>query len=1570
MRQLLRVLVKLLLVDLSGESSALVVHGTVKSCLSHISTKEDSSYVKAAMTVITMFLRKRLISAESLLARESTVSPKDAIENLMVQSRSDLNVRESPQDLSLTVSGFVLQLMGWMRHAETGPAAGRLIVAFFGFVDDATKLENSSTSPTSSSWVTIWVDSVLGAIHQQPELIEKFEQHLLPELVRMNLSYAEELLHTLPIEELCRGNIGCLTETDLRLCLAVLRVVEELGSSSLLDTVTNGLDLHNLSYAQRVSIELLVHRSASVRVSALRSLTYSSSSIMPLPSYLLFTLRQALPRFHAETDSAARDEFCSIIKKLFSRMKGVIYRLTRRFDDLKDAIGQPDAIIEGSYTEGSESLQNHTVFISWYMELLLKELQPTASYQRHISALKVLQLLNVSDLCSTLPDRLLNSSHSQESSQPVESYTTSFIHLLLELIMDPFDDVRNMAASLLHEHYSISLAKPTTSGTARPKVSPGIYSKLSWTYSKLELVLQRAEALSRRTGRSDYADGVGRLHDLQYSLCGKDEMPDDEICERHLLFVRLISDLEIDIQVAYDNLQTAIASVPLHGHLIALRHIVSHREFFRLSEFSSLDWRRMHIRLVHCCSMIWFAVKDVICYDSPEGHVIVEAEDDESDADVKDALSYSWRALKEASALLLAMISNPGYSPPSLEGGLAYEDLKTLGDLTITQLAELRHRGAFSTVSQTFLACCIRCTTSDDSRIAKLPSIWYKETLFYIEAKAASLTRRSAGLPAMITGILAANPHGPLFDRAILDLQKIADAPVEPKNSHTNIRLSQVHALNCLKDIFTNSRLGSSTATHLATTLVIAVNCLEKNVWAIRNCGLMLLKALLTRLMGGTGMTSRAAFEFHPRGSMSRTTYEKYPVLADLVMRLLQHQSTVDSSAEDVTANHDKLHTAPQSIQMIFPAMEIIERIGVAPSHELLVEQLLLTHLDSPVWNLRDKAAMTLSRLIEKQALFGNVYTLMQSALWQGPTPPQNALHGRLLCLKYMIEDSRNTLTDRADIKDLSNTLYELLQIKVTKNTCPVSIAALLDIESFTVERLLIGYFRDVLRLGRQFLLAKDITSIVLLSWQEGKNRDLLQMWRHTVRDLCRPSRNSSFLSTDSLISALARARVLYALLEDATSISEPTTFNVLQGLAQEGDVALSAGLQSFNSIQGMFDPVRVQPLKIYITLLQQAKTGDSQVLLMEGLSALLSSFRQSAGARELTTPRAPMSPSDERIDTLSWEEQEPMTNPETVNATLSLRGTILANACIVSFSEDSSLEERLNIWVRMLKLAGDAKSDLSTRLAAATSIYYFRSALRPGHSEPSSQPVFLGIYLALYDLLLDDDEDVRDIGALVVSWICSSSTSSPDPASTGNISLCPVVAVEKLLEFLVTAYHGSRALLHEAVSRLTGEKSTSTHDKNIVGTAFISQAELETFSSSLRDLFKTARKEDTSLFVEEKQNLYIDPVQESQRWASVLVHISLAVLQDSVASCLVEWVLAGLECLVDIADHEVGGPLGWMSKPEVFTLGIRVLEAARVVQDWQKRGLVLQSPDLEGLVTKFKRADIHPVWLLRVPGE
>ena len=201
------------------------------------------------------------------------------------------------------------------------------------------------------------------------------------------------------------------------------------------------------------------------------------------------------------------------------------------------------------------------------------------------------------------------------------------------------------------------------------------------------------------------------------------------------------------------------------------------------------------------------------------------------------------------SSLLHTIVTNDGYGPVvSNSEGLTYDDYHKIGGLSFTQLAELRHRGAFSTVSHTFAACCIACAGSSDPRVVSLVKAYYyvwlpatqpwtcglhfQDALACMQRNASALTRRSAGMPAMLTGILAPYLDSKFFHDSLLDLQAIADTPVVDLGTE-DAPLPQVHALNCLKDIFTDARFGPSTEAHIADTLEIAASCLKTHMYDI-----------------------------------------------------------------------------------------------------------------------------------------------------------------------------------------------------------------------------------------------------------------------------------------------------------------------------------------------------------------------------------------------------------------------------------------------------------------------------------------------------------------------------------------------------------------------------------------------------------------------------------------------------------------------------------------------------------------------------------------------------------------
>lgn len=85
----------------------------------------------------------------------------------------------------------------------------------------------------------------------------------------------------------------------------------------------------------------------------------------------------------------------------------------------------------------------------------------------------------------------------------------------------------------------------------------------------------------------------------------------------------------------------------------------------------------------------------------------------------------------------------------------------------------------------------------------------------------------------MITGILSATPKGAFFDTVIQDLQTIAHVETDIDSKDEHLDLPQVHAFNCLKDIFTDARFNTAVEQHMSTSLELAVHALESDRYEV-----------------------------------------------------------------------------------------------------------------------------------------------------------------------------------------------------------------------------------------------------------------------------------------------------------------------------------------------------------------------------------------------------------------------------------------------------------------------------------------------------------------------------------------------------------------------------------------------------------------------------------------------------------------------------------------------------------------------------------------------------------------
>lgn len=307
----------------------------------------------------------------------------------------------------------------------------------------------------------------------------------------------------------------------------------------------------------------------------------SSSPIRPFTAFALETLRLHLPTLYSDTDAKFRNEVLSNSKHMIDRLRGSTGFLVRELDSIntRAKIGtsdtQPQIVIDAT-----ACLFIHKEFIEWYLKFLLKELIPTTSYQRHIAALKATELLLHSgvlrhDGSSPLPQKADN-----DTAWPfhIDFFTPVSMRLLLDLLMDPFEDVRSSATAILklapptdfmiepvkiiskdnNIHYTKNLANLKAGVSKSGSMGSGV------SLESLQTFISRAEEDSKRTGRADYADGVARSYDLLYALQTSKE-------SRLRLLVRLIDDLETKVEIAEQGLGQAVLEAPVHGTFAALR---------------------------------------------------------------------------------------------------------------------------------------------------------------------------------------------------------------------------------------------------------------------------------------------------------------------------------------------------------------------------------------------------------------------------------------------------------------------------------------------------------------------------------------------------------------------------------------------------------------------------------------------------------------------------------------------------------------------------------------------------------------------------------------------------------------------------------------------------------------------------------------------------------------------------------------------------------------------------------------------------------------------------------------
>lgn len=261
-----------------------------------------------------------------------------------------------------------------------------------------------------------------------------------------------------------------------------------------------------------------------------------------------------------------------------------------------------------------------------------------------------------------------------------------------------------------------------------------------------------------------------------------------------------------------------------------------------------------------------------------------------------------------------------------------------------------------------------------------------------------------------------------------------------------------------------------------------------------------------------------------------------------------------------------------------------------------------------------------------------------------------------------------------------------------------------------------------------------------------------------------------------------------------------------------------------------------------------------------------------------------------------------------------------------------------------------------------------------------------LGVYLALYDRLIDDDEDVRDTGAKLVSKLLSKLSERGERSSVTYCFSVPA-ARSKLLQFTCKEWNQSLTSWTEAMRRLIPSYASSKRNPEVTkpgnGSVTVDGGSCDNYESNciqfipVREVLDKAMTPDTALFVKEKQNLYVDEVEEARTWSQMLIDLRPLELThrkklQRLGEHFVTWTTDGLSVFTEAANQEIDGPLGWTSKPEVFTIGLQVILAARVVlcsKTWgfSDEAKELCKKGLEELLAVGSKNDLNEIWITEV---
>uniref|UniRef100_A0A663LQG2 tRNA (32-2'-O)-methyltransferase regulator THADA n=1 Tax=Athene cunicularia TaxID=194338 RepID=A0A663LQG2_ATHCN len=982
-------------------------------------------------TTITGFSEKsdpffaRLI--KHLLSLEWHVKGKYASLGCLVECVGTENILQLDRTIPV-------QILDVMNDQSLAPYASDLLETMF--TNHKTHLTLSFKESTwIDQWHDIWVSPLLVILcegnHDQTTYIIDY---YLPKLLKCNpdsLSYMIRIL-----QASADANQGsCSTRGALGALMACLRTARAHGHLELSNIMSSGL----------VSTECikqgLVHQHNQVCIDALGLLceTHRSTEIVSVEEmqlihfFMMYNLNSQSP--------SVRQQIGSLLRKLFCRIQEssqVLYKLEQN--------KTKQELLENSAERHPLGiLQQYKDFMSSVCDRLFEVLFPGSSHPTRFSALSILG--SIAEIFSVPKGQA-------QVFQLDQEIDSTRVQTLIQCFASTFEEVKVLAFGLLMKIRDVALNLQDSENLdllfqAAMDLSTSTKPYDCVTASYLLNFLVHHEGLQCICLGKQVEHNPQMDEDISVSTVEKNTLS---------VIKLLLVNVEEEIFQAKKSLLQAAASFPMYGRVHCITGVLQQLPFNNLTLVT--EWKEMVARLILMSYRLSAVVSPVVQSSSPEGLIPMDSDSESAgrlqmilheiqpqdtndyfmqtkilkeycevepeklsdhrpvenictemrgkerqtcDVTAQMVLVCCWRSMKEVSLLLgtlCKLLPSHATSEPS-DGLITVEQVKNIGDYFKHHLLQSRHRGAFELAYAGFVQLTEMLSRCNSESLCKMPEQWLKCVLEEIKSCDPSstlcATRRSAGIPFYIQALLASEPKKSKTDLLKMTMKELLSLAA-PLNELSSV-IPQVHALNILRALFRDTRLGENIMPYVADGIQAAILGFMSPVWAVRNSSTLLFSALITRIFG----VKRGKDENAKKNRMTgREFFSRFPSLYPFLLKQLEVvTNTLNSEAEELKI-HPSLFLLLLILGRLYPSPTdgTYSALSMAPFVPFIIR---CGH--SPVYRSREMSGQALVPFVMVNEVPHTVLSLLEGLPDStSPCIRQNNVHGTLLQVFHLLQ--------------------------------------------------------------------------------------------------------------------------------------------------------------------------------------------------------------------------------------------------------------------------------------------------------------------------------------------------------------------------------------------------------------------------------------------------------------------------------------------------------------------------------------------------------------------------------------